>query len=483
MKQKQKIVASVIFSIILITGVFWFIPDQPLKQGMLIMTAVPAEVDLSGDGLGINAKYIPQAKIIAIDLDQENKETILLSDGFYSARSPEVSWNCREMVFSGQKNEGDNWQIFVKDLETLQIRQITESPVNCTDPAWLPDGKIAFSRLEKELKPDAGTIHVLYACDPDGAHQERLMFSPNSVTSASVFQDGRIMVISEQKYPETGKKQLLALRIDGTKSELFYDSKLKADLASRGWESSNGKLYFIETLPENLKMGHLISVDEGHPLSSRIDLSGGVHGSYHSLYPLSEDQLMVSYQSAGSSNYGIYLFNIKLREIGSEIYREEAYHFIEPVIIRSREVPMKLPPIVDMTKEKGTLLCHDANESTIPTVTKEELESKTKTVQVLGLDGLLGEVPVEDDGSFYIEIDADVPVRFQTLNGAGEILRGPSDWVWVRPNEKRSCIGCHEDREMAPENKVPMALYNGMVSLPEGSKSEPIVLSEKYRKR
>ena len=110
-------------------------------------------------------------------------------------------------------------------------------------------------------------------------------------------------------------------------------------------------------------------------------------------------------------------------------------------------------------------------------------ENKTYKVQVFGIDGLLGEVRTEDDGSFYIEINADMPVRFKTLNEAGEILRGPSDWVWVRPNERRSCIGCHEDRELAPENKVPLALYNGMVSLPEGTKSEPVVLSKKDRQK
>jgi len=481
MKAKQKISASIIFSIMLATGIFWFMPDQPVKRGMLILTAVPAGFDLSDDGLGVDGKYITQAQIIAIDLDLEKKEAFLLSEGFYSARSPEVSWNGREMVFSGQRNEQDTWQIFVKDLETMQVRQLTESSGNCTDPAWLPDGKIAFSMLNEVDK--GGEVHVLYACESDGTHQEKLMFSPNSVTSASVFQDGRILVVSEQKYPETDKVRMLALRIDGTKSELFYESENKAIPVSRGWECMNGKLYFIEKLPEDMKEGHLVSVDQGYPLSSWEELSGGKRGSYHSLFPTSTGQLLVSYKPTGIPNYGIYLFDLESRGINREIYQNEDYHLIEPVIVQSRAVPMKLPSIVDMSKEKGTLLCHNVEESTIPVEGKTLEDFKTRKVQVLGINGLLGEVPVEADGSFYVEVEADVPVRFQTLNAAGEILRGPSDWVWVRPNEKRSCIGCHEDREMAPENKVPMALYNGLVSVPEGTKSEPVVLSEKYRKR
>ena len=82
--------------------------------------------------------------------------------------------------------------------------------------------------------------------------------------------------------------------------------------------------------------------------------------------------------------------------------------------------------------------------------------------------------------SFYIELDADMPVRFQTIDKDGEVLRGPSAWIWLRPGERRSCIGCHEDRELAPENKVPEALYTGIVSLPQGTRTESIVFKGTY---
>lgn len=481
MKAQQKIGAIIIFSIILVTGIFWFLPEQPLKSGMLIFTAVPSDINLADHDLGIDGKYISQAKIISLEVHRHKKNVFLLSEGFYSARSPEVSYDGREMVFSGQRKGNDTWQIFVKNLETFEMKQITDCPVNCTDPAWLPDGRIVFSRLNEENK--VGQLHVLYACDPDGSHMERLMFHPNSAVSSSVFQDGRILVVSEQKYPATRKKQLLTLRSDGTKSELYFESENKSIPASRGWESTDGKLYFVEKSADNMKIGWLVSVEHGHPLSSQKELSAEDQGNFHSLYPKSASQLLVSYQKAGRSTFGLYLFDIPSKKVTEEIYLNDEYHLIEPVIIRKRERPMRLPSIVDLTKEKGTLLCHNTDLSTIPVNGETDEEVKTDKVQVLGMDGLMGEVSVEKDGSFYIEIDADIPVRFQTINTAGEILRGPSGWVWVRPNEKRSCIGCHEDRELAPENKVPLALYSGMVSLPEGKKSEPIVLSEKLRKR
>jgi hypothetical protein len=77
----------------------------------------------------------------------------------------------------------------------------------------------------------------------------------------------------------------------------------------------------------------------------------------------------------------------------------------------------------------------------------------------------MGEAEVAEDGSFYLEMKADEPVRFQTLSATGEILRGPSLWMWVRPNERRGCVGCHENQEIAPENVVPKAMEKDPVAM------------------
>jgi hypothetical protein len=95
----------------------------------------------------------------------------------------------------------------------------------------------------------------------------------------------------------------------------------------------------------------------------------------------------------------------------------------------------------------------DADRSDIDT-----FNIKTASVRVLGLNAVLGETPVADDGSFYLEITADQPIRFQSLDKNGELIRVPSSWMWVRPNERRGCVGCHEDRETAPRNVVPKAI-------------------------
>jgi hypothetical protein len=70
---------------------------------------------------------------------------------------------------------------------------------------------------------------------------------------------------------------------------------------------------------------------------------------------------------------------------------------------------------------------------------------------------LIGEAPVEPDGSFNVEVPADIPLLLQTVDEHGLALAN-CGWIWVKPQEKRGCIGCHEDPERIPENAYVLAL-------------------------
>ena len=92
------------------------------------------------------------------------------------------------------------------------------------------------------------------------------------------------------------------------------------------------------------------------------------------------------------------------------------------------------------------------------------IAAKLTRVRVLTLDAatqkesLLGEAPMEEDGSFYIAVPPDKPVRFEVLDAAGRVVRAQRSWIWARSGEEHGCVGCHEDRALAPENRWPLAL-------------------------
>ena len=91
---------------------------------------------------------------------------------------------------------------------------------------------------------------------------------------------------------------------------------------------------------------------------------------------------------------------------------------------------------------------------------------KAYKIQVAGRDSSLGVVQVEKDGSVYLKVIADTPFQIRTIDEKGNVLSGPCGWIWLRPNERRGCVGCHEDHEMVPENKVPLAVRNPPVNIP-----------------
>jgi len=478
MKITHKIGILIVFLVALATSIFWLTPESRLEKGMVIATAVPTGIDLAEGEMGTDNRYIPGSQIIALRMDNDTNKTepVLLTENFYSARAPEISYSGGKMVFSGQRSQHDTWQIFSMDLKSFKVTQITFGKENCTDPSWMPDGRIAFS-MQNEDKL-TGPVHRLYACEPEGSDLKQLTFSPNSSFASSIFQDGRILILNEQTFPQNNRRKMMALRIDGTKSELFYESKESREVIGKGWEAGE-KVYFIEREIEDPKKTCLVSVNQARPLSSFNNLSENISGEFNSLSPGGSEYMLVSYREKKEQTFSLHAFDLSKQELTKVIYTNPEYHVIEPVLMSERQIPMKLPAIVDESKDKGRLLCLNVDLSMDAPGSDDG--KKTAKVQIFGLDEMIGEVPVEEDGSFYIEIDADTPVRFQTVDAQGEVLEGPSSWIWVRPNEKRSCIGCHEDREMAPDNKVPEALYAGMMKLPEGERTDEIDINGKEK--
>jgi hypothetical protein len=78
---------------------------------------------------------------------------------------------------------------------------------------------------------------------------------------------------------------------------------------------------------------------------------------------------------------------------------------------------------------------------------------------------ILGVAPVEPDGSFQIVVPAETPITFQLLDQDYVALRTQRAWTWVMGNESRGCVGCHEDPERSPSNRLVTAITKPPVNL------------------
>ena len=69
-----------------------------------------------------------------------------------------------------------------------------------------------------------------------------------------------------------------------------------------------------------------------------------------------------------------------------------------------------------------------------------------------------GVVPVREDGSACFVVPAEKNLFFQALDEHFMEVERMRSFVNFRPGETRSCIGCHEERRLAPPAATPMAL-------------------------
>jgi len=83
---------------------------------------------------------------------------------------------------------------------------------------------------------------------------------------------------------------------------------------------------------------------------------------------------------------------------------------------------------------------------------------------------ILGYAQVEPDGSFKLAVPADTPIALAIIDAKGRAFQTHTNWIQVRPGERRTCDGCHSPRRGGAlnsgsvVNSTPAALKAAMAS-------------------
>jgi hypothetical protein len=259
---------------------------------------------------------------------------------------------------------------------------------------------------------------------------------------------------------------MMVLRPDGTKSELFYKSNDEIELFSRGWETSDGKVIFIESGKKTGDGKRIVSISYNRPLHTMINLTSGIAGDFYSAFPVGPGRFLVSYRASDTENYALFNFYPEKNVLGNKLYMDEDKSVIDAVIVKENERPKELPSEVDTGVKTGLLFCQNIAITGLTSPENPYSLPAADRIEIIGVDSTLGIVKVEQDGSFYLKVTADMPFKIKTLDSNGRMLYGPGSWIWLRPNERRGCTGCHEDHEMVPANRVALAVKNQPITVP-----------------
>ena len=149
----------------------------------------------------------------------------------------------------------------------------------------------------------------------------------------------------------------------------------------------------------------------------------------------------------------------------------EALGCFDPLPLAARPRPPVIPPQVDYTKNTGTFFVADVYRGTgmerVPRGTIKTLRvveappKRNWTGPMWNMDTfqapamnynctsnkrILGDVPVEPDGSAHFEVPADKFLFFQALDADGMMVQSMRSGTTIQPGERAGCIGCHEER-------------------------------------
>jgi hypothetical protein len=417
--------------------------QKGIKEGMIIFTQ--AEGDLQ------SVPERMQYRLVQVNPDDPRKIRTI-SEGFFSARSAYVTPDDKQLLFSAKRNQNEAWQIWIMDLRTLKTRQVTRSELSCTDPSYLPGNRVVFTVDGKSL----------YTCRTDGTEFQKITYDTYNYRYPVILYDGRILSIRTSG--AENDCNMTILRPDGTKAGLFYKGSTGCAITGKPYEIPDGRIFFIESSPANPQENDIISVSYRRPLHSCTNLTSNLNGSFFSAYPYN-GRLLVSYRPSADKKYSLRVFDQEKNEFAATIYDDPYFNAIEAVVVEKKITPKNLPSEVDHGVKTGLLLCQNLNYK-VPDNDKISLNRTADSIEIMGVDSSMGRVQVEKDGSFYLKVIADTPFRITSFDSKGNRIDGPCGWIYLRPNERRGCIGCHEDPETVPVNRQPLAVLKAPVSVP-----------------
>lgn len=481
-------------------------------------------------------KFAPGGAIKVYDVDSGTTRTLIkLSTGVM--RDPEISLDGKRVIFSMRKNLEDGYHIYEIGLDGSNLKQLTSSEgVSDIDPLYLPDGDIVFTstRQPKYCMCNRHIMGNLFRMGADGSNITQIGVSTLFEGHSSLLSDGRILY-DRWEYVDRnfGDAQgLWTVNPDGTKHAIYYGN----NTASPGGVIDGRQIPGTDLVVcifgscHDLPWGSLAVIDRKKGVDGRdpvvkifpdeainIVANGDLDSfkwvksfRYEDPYPVNKEWFVVSRtlypypdwrkQKCGYKQ-GIYLVGMDGTE---ELLIEGERSVFDPHIVEAPAKVVSLPTMRNFEDEKGQFYVENVYEGThMQGVKKGEvkwlrvIESPEKRSWTWGgwqgqgeqapalnwhsfeNKQILGEVPVEEDGSASFMVPAGKFVFFQLLDKDKKMIQSMRSGVSLMPGEINGCVGCHEDRLSIPMPipKRPIALTKKPVELTKWMGKEPFKFS------
>ena len=415
-----------------------------------------------------------------VPLRPDGKKTLLCDAGKGTIGSPSVSFDGKTVYFTMVKGGEAYYHIYKIDMtgtgpkapgEKDSIVQVTSGPFHDYDPIELPDGRIAFSstRLGSREEYHAKYASSLFTCDPDGKNIRPLTYHIVADREPRVMADGSLVFIRTDNFLERAKVEvhLHQTRLDGTAGQVIIGPGRKGVRLDRNVAAEphmNWLRKFGIGSPAPMTDGRVAAINQKGLVDSASPTGRLIGNGFkpYDLSPLPDGRLLCT----STKRNQIIVFDPKTKSKRA-LFTMNGIHSV--VHLGKREKPPAMPSMVKPEWERrvdktGYLYCQNvlstqhtaADTKRIKAVrvytgrpfTLEPTKSIYEHIGTVGVE--LGTVPIEEDGSFYVEVPADRPLALQAIDGEGRAVINELSWIYTRPGEQRGCVGCHAPIGTAP---------------------------------
>ncbi|UCE62220.1 MAG: hypothetical protein JSU63_11010 [Phycisphaerales bacterium] len=484
--------------------------ESPIVFVQLPVDAAWGELPSVSGGM-LRAEYGKGGRIVRLDPGGQFR---VLTEGFTSACELDVSFDAQRILFAAKREPPDRWDIWEMAADGSGVRRITNNIGNCRSPAYQatlytiisaePWYQVMFiSDASSSMNEyGSGLERGLYSCRLDGSSLRRLTMNLSDDMDPFLMDDGRVLLAGWQRMDLRrgfrGRVSLFGVNTDGADYALFCGDEGKR-IKHMPCVTTGRLVVFVEADRVGWDgAGQLGSVTLRRNFHSYRPVTDDPARVYHSPSPLRDGSLLVSSRPTDvTGTHGIF----RLDPVSGDkqlIFDDPDFHDMHCRVLAPRPQPDGRSSVVNEKYPTGKLYCLNAY-LTDPEIMPHVRPGAIRSLRVIegvplagdprsagpllsgagNIDGstsrangaapvvqkrLLGIVPVEEDGSFHIELPADVPVQLQTLDANGMALR-TCGWIWVKHREPRGCIGCHEDPELTPENRFVQAVQRPGIKL------------------
>jgi HEAT repeat protein len=415
--------------------------------------------------------------------------TLLHDAGVGLLGGPTVSYDGQTIYFTLAPAGETYFHIFAVQADGTGLRQITRGAFHDFDPAELPDGRLVFAstRLGTAEEYHGVAAFALFTSAPDGSDVRPLTHHVVGDREPRVTADGSLVFIRCDNFLERGKVEthIHRTRLDGSCGEIVIGPDREPIIYDRptAAESSSSWLrLFGAGSPAPLPDGRIAAITERGVVVSP-GRRGTIIGRYvpYDLSPLPDGRLLCTAHdrlrlclldpATGAVTEVLPADELALAKPGPGQRRPgllpEEIH--SAVYLAPRPRPPERPALPEpggagASAPTGFLYCQNALNTRHASADVGRIRAvrvyegrpftlvPTSSIYVhIGTEGReLGTVPLAADGSFFAEVPADRALSLQAVDAEGRPVINELSWIYVRPGERRACVGCHAPTDSAP---------------------------------